>query len=77
MLGRSLNGRYRPPVRRPPSRCSISWQNVVCSGVMRAMSAAVKIARASGGVLTGNGCVGHGSSPLVNPSCGTGRSSTP
>src|SRR5262245_9875272 len=57
------------------SRSNISTQYSCDSGVTFDTSSRVIDKRASGGVTTGNGCVGHETSPGT-VLCGTGRSST-
>src|SRR5438094_5623204 len=51
-------------------------QKACASGVTFDTSSLVMASRASGGGLTGNGCVGDETSPDTID-CGTGRSSTP
>src|ERR1044071_4642907 len=66
-----------PPVIAPPSSARRSRQYFSCSGVIVATSSGENVIRASGGGLTGNGCVGQYSSPGSGLSDATGRSSTP
>src|SRR5437899_158717 len=72
-VGDSPKGVYGPSCR---SFANQSAQNVCASGVRVVSSAEVKLMRASGGGLSGNGWVGHDSSPGTSL-LGTLRSSTP